>query len=68
MDYTVKIKEKEVLQLLLSVCFQIIFLHFDLEIDVLAFKMTLNHENSIRNGIPSQKYTRKRYYTFSQLY
>ena len=40
---------------MLSVCFQIIFLHFDLEIDVLTLKMTLNHEKSIINGFPSQK-------------
>ena len=36
MDYTVK---KEVFHLMLSVCFQIISLHFDLEIEVLTFKM-----------------------------
>ena len=36
----------------------------NLEVDVLTFKMTLNQENNIRNGFSSQKYTRKRYYTF----
>ena len=36
MDYTVK---KKALHLMLSVCFQIISLHFDLKIDVLTFKM-----------------------------
>ena len=47
--------EKELLHLLLSVCFQILFLHFDPEIDVLTFKMTLNHEIVSEKDFPVKR-------------
>ena len=50
---------------MLSVLFLTYISNFDLKIDVLTFKMTLKHENNIKNGFSSQKYTKKRYYTFS---
>ena len=37
----------------------------DLEMDFLTLKMTFNHENSTRNGLPSQNHMKMRYYTCS---
>ena len=38
------------------------------EVDLLTFKMTLNHENNIRDEFSSQNYTIFFYYTCSYFY
>ena len=43
-------------------------LYFDLDMDFLTLKMlkmTFNHENSTRNGLPSQNHMKMMYYTCS---
>ena len=42
-----------------------IFNLLHLEVDLLTLKMTLNHENNIRDEFFSQNYTKKMYYTCS---
>ena len=37
----------------------LIFDYFDLELDILPLKMTLSHQNNIRNGYFSQNYTKE---------
>ena len=41
---------------------------YDLEKYLWIFKVTLNHENNIRNGLYSQNYTKKMHYTRSYIY
>ena len=36
--------------------------------DYMTLKMTLNHQNNIRNGFSSRTYTKKSYYTCSYFY
>ena len=66
MDYIVKITQKRgIARDVICIVVKLYFLHFDLEIDVLTLKMILNHENNIRKGFSSKKYTKLRYYAFS---
>ena len=44
---------------MVSVLFLNYISNFDLEIDVLTFKMTLNNKNNIRYGFLSQKNTKR---------
>ena len=41
------------------------FCLFDLEIDVLTFKMILSYKNNTKNGLPSQNNKKTRYYICS---
>ena len=50
------------------ICLKGYFCLFDLEIDFLTLKMTLNDENNARNGLPSQNHMKMRYYTCSWLH
>ena len=40
----------------------------DLEIALLTLRMTLKHENNLRNAFFSENYTKMRYYTCFYLY
>ena len=55
---------KEVLHSYLHLL-KIIFRNFDLRIDLFTLKMILNHQNNIRNELPSHNYTEMNYYTIT---
>ena len=53
----------------------LLFRKFDFQINLLTYKMTLNHQKNIRNNSPvkinvfySQNHTKKRYYTCTYLH
>ena len=59
MTHRSKSHENEVLHVLLALSGKNHIL-LDLEVDLLTLKMTVNHENNIRNGFSSQNYTKKK--------